>query len=143
MYYRHGFAQHHSQAHPMYTAWRNMKSRCDNPKRSSYANYGGRGIGYSPDWKSWDVFYEDMVSSWKPGLSLDRIDSNKDYSKENCRWADWFTQANNKKNNVWLEFKGERKTVAQWSRERGIKHTTLKWRVANGWPIERALQVTS
>lgn len=70
----------------MYTAWANMKARCTNPKSSSYVNYGGKGITYPDNWETFKGFFNDMGFSYKEGLSIDRIDPNKDYSKENCQW---------------------------------------------------------
>lgn len=72
----------------IYIAWANMKARCDNPKSSSYNNYGGKGITYPIEWKTFKGFFNDMGFSYKEGLSIDRIDSSKPYSKENCQWIE-------------------------------------------------------
>ena len=82
-----------------YRAWNLMKRRCYNHNDRSYRNYGSRGIKVCDRWiNSFQNFLEDMGS--KPdGCSLDRIDTNKDYSPENCRWADWWTQQRNRRNN--------------------------------------------
>lgn len=83
-----------------YICWKNLVARCCNPKNPQYYNYGGRGIDVASRWLPENNglinFYEDMGEP-SDGLSLDRIDVNKGYSKENCRWADWETQANNKR----------------------------------------------
>ena len=79
-----------------YKSWRSMINRCTLPCMGSYKYYGGKGIGYDPSWQSFDNFLSDM--GIRPeGTSLDRIDNNKNYSKENCRWSDAKTQANNRK----------------------------------------------
>ena len=71
---------------PLHNAWCNMKARCKGRHKGS-ESYPERGIGYDPKWDSFHEFYLDMASSWKSGLTLDRIDNDKGYSKDNCRWT--------------------------------------------------------
>lgn len=79
---------------PTHTTWQGMKQRCDYPKNIGYKNYGGRGIFYDPSWKDFEVFLLDMGE--RPiGTSLDRIDRNGPYTKDNCRWASALVQAQN------------------------------------------------
>ena len=82
---------------PTYWSWVGMKQRCNNPKGIAYKNYGGRGIKVCPEWEgSFGAFLRDMGE--KPeGYSLDRINSDGDYTPDNCRWADRFTQASNQR----------------------------------------------
>jgi len=76
--------------------WEGMKQRCYNNNAPNYHNYGGRGIRMSPEWfYSYKKFYEDMNPRPSPIYSLDRINNDGDYSKENCRWADPTTQVLN------------------------------------------------
>ena len=77
-----------------YGVWAVMKDRCHNERNESYKNYGGRGITYSPSWKSFDNFLADMGLA-PLGLTLDRIDNDGNYCKENCRWTDRATQTKN------------------------------------------------
>lgn len=79
-----------------YTAWMNMRNRCLNPRCKDYANYGGRGIVICDRWSSSANFIEDMGEPG-PRLSLDRIDNEKGYSKDNCRWATYKEQLRNKR----------------------------------------------
>jgi len=78
-----------------YTSWAAMKTRCTNPKHNRYKLYGGRGITFDPRWDDFLVFLADMGP--RPHkFSIDRIDPNGNYCKENCRWADYSTQNKNK-----------------------------------------------
>lgn len=107
--------------HPLYPTWYGMVARCQNPKAQSYRNYGGRGITVCDRWlESFENFYADMGDRPSNKHSLDRIDNDGPYSPENCRWATWEEQANNRRNNVWIEFQGERLSAAQWSRRLGV-----------------------
>jgi hypothetical protein len=73
-----------------------MKQRCLNPKQKFYSYYGGRGITICEEWLNFPGFFADM--GIRPdGTTLDRIDSDKPYSKDNCRWVDWQTQSINKR----------------------------------------------
>lgn len=83
--------------HPVYAAWTNMKTRCDNPKSTQYKWYGARGIHYCPAWGSFENFYKDMFESWHLGLMLDRKRNNENYSPENCRWVTPEVSANNRR----------------------------------------------
>jgi len=121
-----------------YRTWVNMKSRCNNKNSQSYKNYGGRGIKFCKSWNKFENFYKDMGD--KPeGRTLDRINNSGDYCKENCRWTDWETQANNRRGNVFIEFKNDKLTISQWERKLGIKRATLNGRLRRGWSVERAL----
>lgn len=116
-----------------------MKQRCTNPRNDSYRYYGGRGIGFSSDWRSFKNFYNDMVATYKEGLWLDRIDTDAGYSKDNCRWATKEQQFRNMRKNHFFLFKNMSKTLPEWSRFLGIKRSTLSMRLLSyGWSVERA-----
>lgn len=69
-----------------WNSWRAMKERCGSPNYLGYANYGGRGIDIDPRWNDFDMFFYDM-GECPAGMTLDRIDNDKNYFKDNCHWA--------------------------------------------------------
>jgi hypothetical protein len=79
-----------------YKSWSNMKARCDNPCHSSFVTHGAKGCTYDPKWSNFQNFYEDMGDR-PEGYSLDRINNNKSYSKENCRWIPFKDQWKNRR----------------------------------------------
>lgn len=119
--------------------WKGMIARCHEPRSSSYRNYGAKGIQVCDEWrKSYDAFVRDMGERPK-GCTLDRIDPAKDYTPENCRWADLKTQGENRRNVKKIEFQGRTQTPASWAAEYGLTKATLKSRLDLGWPLEKAL----
>lgn len=126
---------------PEYNSWRAMRARCLFKSHEAYKNYGGRGITVCKRWvDSFDNFLEDMGPR-PEGKTLDRVDVNKGYYKENCRWSDPTDQANNKRNSVFLEVDGERKTLKQWSRDLDIPVSTIQNRLLAGHSDKDALSV--
>jgi hypothetical protein len=73
------------------------------------------------------------------GHSIEKKDNKGPYCKENCKWATRVEQNVNKRNNRYIEFNGERKTVSQWGYERGIRPLTLRKRLELGWSVDRAM----
>lgn len=125
---------HGESRSPTYRSWHQMKQRCYNPNAHFYEYYGGRGIGVCQAWRSaYEPFKEDMGER-PPGLTLDRIDSDGDYERSNCRWATHETQQNNRRTNHHVTIQGETKTVAQWAKHFGIVYTELAIsRIRWGW----------
>lgn len=120
--------------------WRKMKRRCLNPDDVQYIHYGGRGIQISESWMTYDNFFRDMASSYVRGLTLDRINNNGNYCKENCRWATKKQQANNTRRNHLFELNGQNKTLIEWSGILGIGKSTLSMRIyVYGWSVYKAL----
>lgn len=113
-------AEHHGMyGTPTYKSWSEMKHRCGNPKRSDYVN-----VSYCEEWEDFRNFLRDMGK--RPyGTSLDRIDPKGNYCKENCRWADWETQENNRTNNRRFMYEGDNLTIPQIARKYGISRSNL------------------
>ena len=88
----------------LYSIWTNMKTRCFNSNSPSYKDYGSRGITVSDEWKNdFKAFYDwSMSHGYQENLTIDRIDVNGNYEPSNCRWATILEQANNKRNNVFV-----------------------------------------
>lgn len=124
-----------------YITWWSMIDRCHNPNNKNYKRYGGRGIFVCEEWRTNSIqFLEDMGRKPEKGLSLDRIDNNKGYSKNNCRWASDKVQANNKRRafNV-IVYKGE--TQKDASKRLGASHQLISQRVHAGWSLEDAFNI--
>lgn len=111
-----GLITHGVTKHRLYYIWFGLVDRCTNPNHKAYKDYGGRGITVCEEWLDVKNFIEDMYPSYMEGLSLDRIDNDKGYSLDNCRWADRTTQAINRriqKNNT-SGFVGVRLNKNKW-----------------------------
>jgi hypothetical protein len=115
-----------------------MLTRCRNSATPVYQNYGGRGITCDPQWEDFENFLADMGER-PSGTSLDRIDVDGPYCRENCRWATIVQQQNNKRNNHILEYAGLSYTVAQWSSITGFTRQTITSRLSRGLPVHEAL----
>lgn len=122
-----------------YQSWNSMIQRCTNPNNISYPDYGGRGIKVCKRWKnSFENFLADMGEA-PEGYQTDRINNNGNYCKSNCRWATPKENSRNRRNNRMVTHKGKTQCLSIWAEEFDIYYGTLKWRLNNGWPTERAL----
>lgn len=122
-----------------YRSWEGMKSRCNNKNHIDFPRWGGRGISYETRWEKFEEFKKDMESSYVKGLTLDRIDNSKNYSKDNCRWATRKDQNNNRRDNINISYKGQTKTLSQWTEDLGFKGNTLRHRLlVYKWDLDKA-----
>ena len=121
-----------------YASWQQMVQRCTNPSNKSYCNYGGRGITVCGRWGKFENFLEDM-GEVPEGHQIDRIDNNGNYCKSNCRWATRKEQGRNKRNNLFITYKGKTQLLVECAEQLGVKYYTLWSRLSRGWSIERAL----
>lgn len=122
----------------IYQTWLNMKQRCQNPKCPEYIRYGARGIKVHKDWLSFENFYADVRDA-PAGMSLDRIRNNEDYGPQNWKWSTPKEQGGNRRDNVFLTFKGKKMHLSDWARELSMSHATLWHRVKIGLPIKAIL----
>lgn len=125
----------------LHNIWGHIIQRCTNPKCINYHRYGGRNITICDEWKNdFMTFYKwAMDNGYQKILTIDRIDNNKGYFPENCRWTTYKTQANNRRNNHLITYNGKTQTIAQWSREFNISANRIADRLKHGWSIEKAL----
>jgi len=124
----------------VYASWAHMKRRCENPADQAYSRYGGRGITVCSEWATFTQFYADMGDAPTKKHTLDRLDNNLGYSKQNCKWSTPKEQCRNQRTNVVLEFEGRSMCLAAWAEEIGIRTNTLWHRVrVKGWDIKDAL----
>lgn len=126
----------------LFKVWRHMRERCYYPFHKSYKYYGGRGISVCDEWLGEDGFINFYNWSIENGFdenadymqcTIDRIDTNGNYEPSNCRFISIEEQCNNRRNNHWLEYQGERHTISQWSKLLEIPSSTLYKRTELGW----------
>ena len=127
----------------LYRIYSSMRERCYRPQHMHYANYGGRGIDVCPEWRGDFAAFREWAMShgYADNLSIDRIDNDRGYSPDNCRWADAKTQCGNRRTCHMLTVDGQTHTLSEWARISGIKNSTIRERLKRGWSIERALGV--
>jgi hypothetical protein len=128
---------HGKTGHPAYHVGESMRQRCANPRRSQWADYGGRGITVCDRWQTFEAFWEDMGATWAHGLSLDRIDVNGDYEPSNCRWVTQKEQCRNKRNNRLIDTPWGKVTLAEAAERSGIERQALSYRMEKEWPTEK------
>lgn len=135
-------AIHHVSNKNIFRVWEGMRDRCYNPNNKKYKDYGGRGIKICDKWLTYQNFELWAISTgYEKGLTIERIDFNKEYCPENCKWVTWKEQQNNKRNNKYLEYKGRTQTLAQWCEELKLDYSRTKARInACGWTVEEAFE---
>lgn len=115
---------------PEYGVWASMKTRCTNPQDCNYEGYGWRGIEVCSRWMdSFENFYADMGPRPSHLHTLERIDNNKGYSPNNCKWATIREQSRNKRSNRNLTYEGQTMCLSDWAEEIGIHSGTLSYRI--------------
>ena len=100
----------------LYRIWNGIKNRTNlSNKNIAYKNYSGRGITICEEWKEFMPFYNWAINNgYQDNLTIDRIDVNGNYEPKNCRWATMKEQQNNKRNNRFITYNGEKHTISEW-----------------------------
>jgi len=125
---------------PEYKVWQHMLSRCKNPNGPDWTIYGGRGIKVCERWqKSFINFLSDMGPRPSSKYSIDRINSDGNYEPINCRWATIIQQARNRSSNRFIEWRGERRTISEWTEILGFPRNLIIQRIKMGWSIEKTM----
>lgn len=125
-----------------YSIWKDMIKRCENPNHAAHRYYFDKGIKVCDEWRNdFRNFYDWSISAgYQEDLTIDRIDTNGNYEPSNCRWVSMKRQGNNKTNNRIIEFKGLRRTTAEWADITGIPSGTIRARIDKyKWSVEKAL----
>jgi hypothetical protein len=122
---KHGFnskawKSQHPLEHRIYSVWEAMRKRCRGTTEQTKRNYKDRGIVVCERWDHFENFMSDMGPSWKLGLTIDRINNEAGYNPDNCRWVTRKEQNRNTRKNVWLNLKGQKLLLTDWSKVTGI-----------------------
>ncbi len=125
----------------LYDVWAAIKQRCCNPNNARYVDYGGRGINLCSEWLEYEPFARwALYNGYSDGLDIDRIDNERGYSPDNCRFVSKKQNNRNKRNNRFLDYNGDVKSLSEWSEIMGIDPKTVWKRLARGWTTKKALE---
>lgn len=127
----------------LYHIWHHVKNRCNNPNCDSYKNYGGRGVTICDEWLNFTNFNDwSIKNGYQNNLTIDRIDVNRGYSPDNCRWVDLVTQQRENKRTLHLiTYNNETRCLSEWAKIYNINYGTLRERLKRGWTFERAVNL--
>jgi len=125
-----------------------MLSRCKNKKSKSYKNYGGRGIKVCKRWETYELFRDDVklamikhIEENNGNTSLDRINNDRDYSPENCRWATSKEQCRNKRGNQNITYNGKTQCISAWCEQLGLPYYVISQRIKKlNWSIKKSIE---
>lgn len=117
----------------LYRIWNGILCRTKYKSRKEKERYWGRRIDICEEWQKYENFKKWALSNgYKENLTIDRIDVNRGYSPENCRWATRTEQQNNRRDTRWIIYKGKKKSISDWCRELGLNPNTIKSRYNRG-----------
>ena len=125
----------------LYRIWDNMLGRCyRRSKGKIYERYGGRGIEVCDEWRKDYLAFAaySLEKGYDDSLEIDRIDNERGYSPDNCRFVSHRENNRNRRNCRMITYGGKRQCLSAWAEELVINYNTLRNRIRNGWPVERA-----
>lgn len=123
-----------------YRIWKSMKSRCYSPSQTK-GYYKKDNIQVCERWKnSFENFIEDMGMMPSEEYSIERIDYNKDYCPENCKWILQKEQSKNRRNILIYTYDGKTMILKDWARYLGLSYSMLHKRIKKGVPFEQAIK---
>lgn len=131
---RYSIERHGLSTHPLNAIWCGMKERCYNPNADNYQWYGAKGISVCDNWLTFTNFYNWAISmGWSQGMTIDRIDYDKNYCPENCRLLTAKQQCRNRKSNVYITVNDETHLQCEWEEILGLQPKIIaKWKLRHG-----------
>lgn len=125
----------------LYNVWKGMLKRCYYDNATGYEHYGEKGIRVCDEWFEFEKFREwANTNGYADDLTIDRIDNDKNYTPDNCRWVDMGAQLRNTSRNRFITFRNETHCMKEWAEKLGMNYSTLRQRLGvYGWSVERAL----
>jgi len=134
--------KHWMSTKKIYKVWQNIIRRIFSKNNNRYHRYWDRWIIVCDKWKKFENFYKDMWELYKEWLSIERIDNNKWYYKENCKWATAKQQANNRCTNIYIKIDGRTQTLTEWCEELNLPYTKIIQRIRIlKWDAKKALEL--
>ena len=139
------FTKHGMSNSRLHGIWVGMRQRCNNPKNTSYGNYGGRGIKVCEAWSNnFQTFYDwAVLNGYSDELSIDRVDTDGNYEPSNCRWATAYLQERNKRNNRTVDADGTEMILADYCEKYGLSYHMVLKRLLRGWEMSDAITIPS
>ncbi len=125
---------HKKSASRIYRIWQKMKDRCLNENVPCYERYGGRGITICDEWKeNFEAFFKwAMANGYDETLTIDRVDNNKGYFPDNCRWTTNKEQSRNRRSNITVSYEGREMTLIEAAEKSGLPYSSLNARWKRG-----------
>lgn len=129
---KNGITTHGATKTRLFKIWSSMHERCERTRHIHFNSYGGRGIKVCSEWSEFVPFQQWALNSgYSDALTIDRIDVNKNYSPDNCRWTTIKEQAKNKRTNHFVIVNGQKMTLSECSEKYSIPKSTLRYRENN------------
>ena len=135
-------ATHNMSQTRLYRTWAGIKARCYYTSQPAYKSYGARGIKMCDEWlHSFDAFAKWALSNgYQDDLTIERIDNDKGYNPDNCKWIGLGEQANNRHSNIKITYKGDTRNLSEWCKIYGKDYYLVHNRMYKlGWDFERAI----